>query len=96
MSRQKTEIEKIVDKRMLTTTVGILSMIEEQLGHLWGEQKPEGEELTEEEAKVDQLYEGLRSNIFDYGHIQRRRLFKEIQSYIDSENEKLKGNKDVK
>lgn len=77
---KKDRVAEIVHKRMLTTGVGILQLLEDNFGDLWGEDKQENE-LTDEEKRLDQLYNKVRSQILDHTHIQRNKLTKEIKDY---------------
>jgi hypothetical protein len=77
---KKDRVAEIINKRMLTTGVGILQLLEDNFGDLWGETKEETE-LTDEEKRLDQLYNKVRSQILDHTHIQRSKLIKEVKDH---------------
>jgi hypothetical protein len=59
--------------------IGALSSIEEHFGFLWDHQS-DGE-LSENQEKMRQLYEELRSEILDKGNTQIRNVDAEITQY---------------
>lgn len=70
-----------IKKKMTTCMIHSLAEIEKRLGHLWGEQLPEGTELTEQQEKYDNIYEELRKSILDKGNELIRNIEKEIDCY---------------
>lgn len=59
--------------------IGALSSIEDHLGFLWGHKSDEA--LSEEQEKMRQLYEELRSEILDKGNTQMRNIDAELTQY---------------
>ena len=59
--------------------IGALSSIEDHLGFLWGHKSDEA--LSEEQEKMRQLYEELRSEILDKGNTQMRNIDTELTQY---------------
>jgi hypothetical protein len=82
MQENKKTIEKIINARTLTLGVGVLEILEQRLGYLWGQDKNENE-LTEQEKQFDQLYEDIRTQILDHTHIQKRKLTREVKGYYN-------------
>lgn len=63
-------------KKIQTTMIGSLSSVEEHLGFLWESDNP-----TEEQMKLRQIFEDMRSEILDRGNAQIRNLENEFQNY---------------
>ena len=59
--------------------IGALSSIEDHLCFLWGHKSDEA--LSEEQEKMRQLYEELRSEILDKGNTQMRNIDAELTQY---------------
>lgn len=78
VSRDK--LFKVAKKKIQTTMIGALSTIEESFGFLWAMGLPE-EEKTEEQKKVQELYEEARAKILDRGNTQIRNLESEFVNY---------------
>lgn len=78
VSRDK--LFKIAKKKIQTTMIGALSTIEESFGFLWGMGFPE-EERSEEQKKIQELYEDARAKILDRGNTQIRNLESEFVNY---------------
>lgn len=77
--KSKDRLTKNFKKKIQTTMIGALSSIEEHFGFLWGHQSDE--ELSEDQEKMRQLYEELRSEILDKGNTQIRNVDAEINQY---------------
>jgi len=78
VSRDK--LFKIAKKKIQTTMIGALSTIEESFGFLWAIGLSE-DEKTEEQKKVQELYEEARAKILDRGNTQIRNLESEFVNY---------------
>ena len=78
VSRDK--LFKVAKKKIQTTMIGALSTVEESFGFLWAMGLPE-EEKTEEQKKVQELYEEARAKILDRGNTQIRNLESEFVNY---------------
>ena len=68
---------KILKKKVETTMIGALSSIEENLGFLWNSNG----NLTEEQEKIYNLYQKIRSEILDKGNTQARNIDVELSQY---------------
>jgi transcription termination factor Rho len=68
---------KILKKKVETTMIGALSSIEENLGFLWNSNS----NLTEEQEKIYNLYQKIRSEILDKGNTQARNIDVELSQY---------------
>ncbi len=78
ISRDK--LFKVSKKKIQTTMIGALSTVEEIFGFLWGLGMPE-EDRTEEQQKIQELYEDARAKILDRGNTQIRNLESEFVNY---------------
>jgi hypothetical protein len=78
VSRDK--LFKTAKKKIQTTMIGALSTVEEMFGFLWGMGLPE-EEKSEEQKKIQELYEDTRAKILDRGNTQIRNLESEFVNY---------------
>lgn len=67
--------------QFMTVLIGSLARIEKRLGHLWGHELGPDAELTEEQAKYDDLYEELRKDILDHGHRVIRKMAHNVERY---------------
>lgn len=74
-------LERILEKRLSTTFVGNLAVLEKHLGHLWGYGKLE-DELTESEVAWLDIWNRIRSEIFDKGNSQIRVMQKDLKQYV--------------
>ncbi len=72
-------LNKIGKKKIQTTMVGALSVIEKHFGFLWGLDK-QGV-LTDEEKCMRELFELVRAEIFDNGNSQMRNFTTELDQY---------------
>ena len=77
--KSKDRLTKNCKKKIQTTMIGALSSIEDHLGFLWGHKSDEA--LSEEQEKMRQLYEELRSEILDKGNTQMRIIDSELTQY---------------
>lgn len=66
----------LAEKRIRTTMVGAVAALEETMGHLWADE--EERELTAAESELFNLYEIVRSKIFDIGNAQIRNIRKDV------------------
>ena len=77
--KSKDRLTKNCKKKIQTTMIGALSSIEDHLEFLWGHKSDEA--LSEEQEKMRQLYEELRSEILDKGNTQMRNIDAELTQY---------------
>ena len=70
-----------VERRIQTTMIGALARIENNLGYLWGHNKPESEPLTDKENEFLDMWEYLRNDILNYGNAQIRKLYEDFHKY---------------
>ena len=70
-------LSKILKKKVETTMIGALSSMEENLGHLWNH----GAQMSEEQQKIYDLYQKIRSEILDRGNTQARNIDVELSQY---------------
>ena len=78
LSRDK--LFKTAKKKVQTTMIGALSTIEEHFGFLWGLGVNE-DDKSEEQRKLQELYEEVRAKILDRGNTQIRNLESEFVNY---------------
>jgi hypothetical protein len=76
----KERLVKCVETKINTTMIGSLSLIEEKLGHMWGQGKPR-HMLTETERRMSALKDELRTEILNNGNTQKRAAIAEINQY---------------
>lgn len=76
----KDKLFKAAKKKIQTTMIGALSTLEEGFGFLWGMGIPE-DQRTEEQRKIQELYEDIRAKILDRGNTQIRNLEVEFVNY---------------
>lgn len=74
----KDRLSKILKKKIQTTMIGALSTIEENLGHLWGNNVANP---SEDQKKMKAVYEKIRSEILDRGNNQARNIDAELSQY---------------
>lgn len=73
----KERLSKILKKKVETTMIGALSSIEENFGYLWNN----GHNMTEEQKKLFDAYQKIRSEILDRGNAQARNIDVELGQY---------------
>lgn len=76
----KDKLFKAAKKKIQTTMIGALSTIEENFGFLWGIDAPE-DQRTEEQRKIQELFDEARAKILDRGNTQIRNLEVEFVNY---------------
>lgn len=74
----KERLSKILKKKIQTTMIGALSSIEENLSFLW---ETKDGKLTEEQKKLKDVYQKIRSEILDKGNNQARNIDVELSQY---------------
>ncbi len=74
-----------LNKRMRTIMIGALAAFEESFGTLWGHEKSDAD-LTEKEAKFNELWEQTRTNILNKGNNQARLATEELGDYTTEWN----------
>lgn len=70
----KARLSKIMQKKVITTTIGALSSAEQHFGHLWADDTPEGRAMYE-------AYQRFRSEVLDKGNAQARNIDVELNQY---------------
>ena len=88
-----------LEKKFNTTTIGSLSIIEEELGFLWGHGYPLSE-LNEDEKEMRELWKKVRTRILDLGNSNLRAAQSELAQYSFHWNRyitnfEVKGNKQI-
>lgn len=76
-SRIEREFIEEIETLFKTTFIFPVAQLEDIMGDLWGIEKDNEEDLTEEEKKYDELFEEWRNSVLDNGNKQIR-LFKRI------------------
>ena len=71
---------KKIKKKIQTTMIGALDVIEKQFGFLWSHGDKE-KVLTPEQEMIKSLYEEARAHILDKGNTQIRNLEIELNAY---------------
>lgn len=80
----KIRFRKIISQKIRTTMIGALSIVEKELGFLWGldeNGKDTNTKLTTEEQELRDKYSDIRSQILDLGNNQIRNLEQELTQY---------------
>jgi hypothetical protein len=75
----KDKLFKVAVQKIRTTMIGSLSTLEETFGFLWGFNN--NEEKTEDQKKLEEIYEQARAEILDRGNTQMRLLESEFVNY---------------
>jgi len=75
----KDKLFKVAVQKIRTTMIGSLSTLEETFGFLWGFNN--SEEKTEDQKKLEEIYEQARAEILDRGNTQMRLLESEFVNY---------------
>lgn len=78
--QSKHRLQKIIEKKINTTMIGAISIIEEKFGFLWGQGKPTNQ-LTERELEMLTLKDEIRTEILNNGNNQKRAAVAEINQY---------------
>ena len=78
ISRDK--LFKAAKKKIQTTMIGALSTLEEGFGFLWGMGLSE-DKISDEQKKIQEIYEDARAKILDRGNTQIRNLELEFVDY---------------
>ena len=74
----KDRLSKILKKKVQTTMIGALSTMEKYFGFLWNSDTGK---LTEDQKKMLELYQEMRSEILDKGNHQARNIDAELSQY---------------
>jgi len=53
-----------------TLMIGSIDRIEQKLGHLWGHERDEEGEFSDDEEEIYELFMDLRESILDFGNEQ--------------------------
>jgi transcription termination factor Rho len=75
----KESLFKSSKKRVQTTMIGALDILEKHFGFLWGFEQ--GDEITPEQAQLKEIYEEARAKILDKGNTQIRNMEADFASY---------------
>jgi len=78
--RSKKRMSNIIGTKIKTSFIGAISSCEKNFGFLWGYGK-EDSELTDEELKMKEVWEEIRTEILDNGNTQLRAATNEIDNY---------------
>jgi hypothetical protein len=73
-------LSKIIRKKIETTMIGAISSVEEHLGFLWGYDENQND-LTEDQKRLKELFQLVRSEILDKGNTQSRNADAELAQY---------------
>ena len=73
-------LKKIIEKKIMTTLIGSIALVEEYFGHLWGIGKAD-DELTDEQYDLSEIWADLRQALLDHGNHQKRAAGSEIDQY---------------
>jgi hypothetical protein len=76
--RSKIRLKKEARKKIQTTMIGSLSSMEKFFGFLWGE---DSDDLTQDQMRMRDIFEDMRTEILDKGNIQIRNMDSEIETY---------------
>jgi len=75
----KKRLGKIIETKLKTSFIGALSHFEENFGFLWGH--GEGEEPTDEQVFMKEVWERTRTAVLNNGNNQIRACKSEIEQY---------------
>lgn len=73
-------LKKIIEKKIMTTLIGSIALVEEHFGDLWGLGVPK-DQLTKEELDFLETWEELRQAMLDHGNHQKRAAMIEVEQY---------------
>jgi hypothetical protein len=73
-------LSKIIKKKIETTMIGAISSVEEHLGFLWGYNENQSN-LNEDQKRLKELFQLVRSEILDKGNAQARNADTELSQY---------------
>lgn len=76
----KQRLRNIVEKKLMTTCIGSVAILEKTLGELWGHGLEESQ-CTENQKKWRQKWNFIRNEILNNGNKQLRSFFNEIKYY---------------
>jgi hypothetical protein len=82
--RLKENLKARLNKHLQTLIIGVLDILEKEIGVLWGfnEESP-----TKEQQEFLVVWNSLRTKLLDFGHNQKNRVFNEIDKYEISQSE---------
>lgn len=75
----KQRLLNILEKKILTATIGAISKFEEGFGELWGHNSMR---LTEDQKAEREIWEQTRQRILDLGNAQIRAVRQEFEQYV--------------
>lgn len=76
----KKKLKSKIEKKFMTSLIGTLDILEDELGEMWGHNMPE-EELDEEQLEFRDVWDRIRTRILDKGHLNLRACKNEISQY---------------
>lgn len=68
----------ILTKRFQTTMIGALFEFEKAFGYLWGQFKPDNEQLTAQEEHFQEKWDEVRNQILNNGNSQLRKALSDL------------------
>ena len=83
LEASKQRLGKIIAKKTQTCFIGSLAAFEDTFGFLWGHDKHE-DDLDENEERMRDLWDGVRTRILNHGNQQLRAMQNEISNNIVS------------
>jgi len=76
--RSKIRLKKEARKKIQTTMIGSLSSMEKFFFFFFGE---DSDDLTQDQMRMRDIFEDMRTEILDKGNIQIRNMDSEIETY---------------
>lgn len=82
-NEEKNMLLQVASKKIETTMIGCLARFESVFGHLWGHNKRNENELTDQELYFDDLWQDVRNNILNHGNNQSRSLYNDFMKILE-------------
>jgi hypothetical protein len=80
--QSRKRLDKIISTKIRTAFVGALASFEEEFGVLWGNEKEDDSELTDNERAWKEIWENVRTEILNNGNTQLRAARNEIANHV--------------
>lgn len=80
--QSRKRLDKIISTKIRTAFVGALASFEEEFGVLWGSEKEDDGELTDNERAWKDIWESVRTEILNNGNTQLRAARNEIANHV--------------
>ncbi len=80
--QSRKRLDKIISTKIRTAFVGALASFEEEFGVLWGNEKEDDGELTDNERAWREIWENVRTEILNNGNTQLRAARNEIANHV--------------